>query len=163
MGLFDTLQHAFSNKPEWKGQRFEECVINLFDEKYFFIIEETHNFAQNNKRYVESSLNPDYTLEYRHKGKKERFAVECKFRSDLYQGKLKWSYPAQLKRYQDFEKERNIPVFIVVGLGGSDRCPDYMFCIPLKEAKYPALYQSVFEKFERDPTKNFFWKNGVLK
>jgi hypothetical protein len=37
-----------------------------------------------------------------------------------------------------------------------------MFNIPLKDAKYPALYESVFMKFERDPEKQFFWKNGKL-
>jgi hypothetical protein len=37
-----------------------------------------------------------------------------------------------------------------------------MFCIPLKEAKYPDLYPSVFEKFERNPENKFFWKNGIL-
>jgi len=39
---------------------------------------------------------------------------------------------------------------------------DYMFNIPLSEAKYPALYESVFSKYERDPEKPFFWKNGEL-
>jgi len=38
-----------------------------------------------------------------------------------------------------------------------------MFCIPLEEAKLPALSPELFEKFERTPKKSFFWKNGVLK
>jgi hypothetical protein len=38
-----------------------------------------------------------------------------------------------------------------------------MFCIPIEEVKYPELYPSVFEKFERNPDKRFFWKNGMLK
>jgi hypothetical protein len=37
-----------------------------------------------------------------------------------------------------------------------------MFCLPLEEARYPALYPNILEKFERKPEKNFFWKNGVL-
>jgi len=27
-----------------------------------------------------------------------------------------WSYPAQLKRYQEFEYQKRIPVFVVIGL-----------------------------------------------
>jgi hypothetical protein len=38
-----------------------------------------------------------------------------------------------------------------------------MFCIPLEEAKYPALSPELCEKFERSPKKNFFWKKGTLK
>jgi hypothetical protein len=37
-----------------------------------------------------------------------------------------------------------------------------MFNIPLSEAKYPALYESVFAKYERSYSKMFFWKNGKL-
>jgi hypothetical protein len=50
----------------------------------------------------------------------------------------------------------------VIGLGGDPDYPERMFCIPLAEAKYPTLYDSVFERFERDPEKPFFWKNGYL-
>ncbi|MCZ7362953.1 MAG: hypothetical protein O8C58_06440 [Candidatus Methanoperedens sp.] len=75
---------------------------------------------------------------------------------------LRWSNPAQLKRYRDFSYDRRIPVFIVIGLGGYDDDPKEMFNIPLEEAKYPDLYPSVFNKFSRPPDKSFFWKNGEL-
>jgi len=51
----------------------------------------------------------------------------------------------------------------VIGLGGKARKPKRMFCIPIKEAKFPALYTELIEKFERSSKKKFFWKNGVLK
>jgi hypothetical protein len=89
---------------------------------------------------------------------------------------LEWSYPAQLKRYQDFARERKIPVYIVIGLeleflkdddefddfGDDTELEQFMFNIPLEEAKYPALYESVFAKFERPYDRMFFWKNGKL-
>jgi len=162
MGLLDDLRYNFSEKPEWKGKRFEVFVLDHFEEKYFHIIEVTHSYREG-ERYIESLNNPDFVLEYRHKNKKERFAVECKYRSNLYKRMLKWSYPDQLKRYQQFEKDRNIPVFIVIGLGGIDDDPERMFVVPLKEAKYPALYPSVYEKYSKDPQTNFFWRAGVLK
>jgi hypothetical protein len=37
---------------------------------------------------------------------------------------------------------------------------EHMFNIPLSEAKYPALYESVFAKYVRPLDKSFFWKNG---
>lgn len=110
----------------------------------------------------------------------KKFAIECKFRTQLNkQNQLEWSYPAQLKRYQEFAYQRKIPVYIVLGLEidieNEDYDPDdqdsyipeyvteiFMFNIPLEEAKYPALYESVFAKYERDYEKAFFWKNGKL-
>jgi hypothetical protein len=103
---------------------------------------------------------------------KEQFAVECKFRTRLNpKNQLEWSYPAQLKRYWEFTRERKIPVFIVIGLeltfedeydSAMDYTEKFMFNIPLKAAKYPALYESVFAQFEREYEKPFFWKNGQL-
>jgi hypothetical protein len=144
-----------------KGNDFEKYVVNHFDERYFSIVQWSTDITRKHDRFVESDEGPDLTLRYVPTG--EIFDVECKFRSDLYEGKLHWSRPEQLKRYQDFARESRSPFFIVIGLGGDPSYPERMFCIPLEEARYPALYSSVFEKFERNPEKNFFWKNSVLK
>ena len=99
----------------------------------------------------------------RYKPNSEIFCIECKFRSNLYEGKLIWSNPQQLKRYQAYAGESELPFFVIIGLGGNPGSPDRMFCIPLEEAKYPELFPSLFERFERDPGKMFFWKKGILK
>jgi hypothetical protein len=157
--VFNKIDYHTSDDPAIVGKRFEDEVQELFSTKYFKLIEKTHSFKTNADRYVESSKNPDFIFEYM--PTRERFAVECKFRSDLNQkGQLEWSYPAQLKRYQEFAKQHKIPVFIVIGLLGEKE--DYMFNIPLSEAKYPALYESVFAKYVRPLDKPFFWKNGKL-
>jgi len=157
--VFHKIEYETSNDPEIVGRVFEDYVQNLFSTKYFKLIEKTHSFKTNADRYVESSKNPDFIFEYM--PTRERFAVECKFRSKLNQkGQLEWSNPAQLKRYQEFAIQYKIPVFIVIGLLGEDE--DYMFNIPLSEARYPALYESVFAKYERPLDKPFFWKNGKL-
>jgi hypothetical protein len=164
--VFNKIDYHTSNDPEIVGRWFEDEVQKLFSTKYFKLIEKTHSFKTNTDRYVESSKNPDFIFEYM--PTREAFAVECKFQSKLNQkGQLEWSYPAQLKRYQEFAIQQKIPVFIVVGLAEEpedieDESGIYMFNIPLSEAKYPALYKSVFANFERDLEKPFFWKNGKL-
>ncbi len=167
MGLIDTgikilekIKMETSGDSFVVGLRFENHVNNLFSKKYFSIAEKTHSTKTNQEQYVESSMNPDFVYKYMPTG--ELFAVECKYRSGLARGVLSWTYPTQLKRYQEFSYQRKIPVFIVIGLGGYDDKPKEMFCIPLKDAKYPDLYPSVFNKFSRDPNKSFFWKDGIL-
>ena len=97
---FHNIEYHTSNAPEIKGKRFEDHVENLFSKQYFKIIEKTHSHKTNADRYVESSKNPDFIFEYM--PTREKFAVECKFRTQLNkQNQLKWSYPAQLKRYQE--------------------------------------------------------------
>jgi hypothetical protein len=168
MGILDAgidllkgIKYEFSDEPFMVGLRFEDYVSDLFSKKYFSIVEKTHSTETNQERYVESSMNPDLVFRYNPSG--EIFAVECKYRSNLNnEGLLNWSYPEQMKRYKEFSYQRRIPVFVVIGLGGIDNDPEKMFNIPLEEAKYPALYPSVFNKFSRLPDKPFFWKNGKL-
>lgn len=165
MGLVNKIMKAVEAFTEdesvEKGNDFEKYVVNLFNDRYFSIVQWSTDITRKHDRFVESDAGPDLTIRYIPAG--EIFYVECKFRSDLYEEKLHWSRPDQLKRYQDFARENRHPFFVVAGLGGVPSYPERMFCIPLEEAKYPALYPGVFEKFERDPDKNFFWKNGFLK
>lgn len=144
-----------------KGNDFEKYVVNLFDNKYFSIVQWSTDITRKHDRFVEADVGPDLIVRYLPKD--EVFCVECKFRSGLFEGKLHWSDPEQLKRYQSFVKEKKLPFFVVIGFGGDSSYPERMFCIPLEEAKYPALFPGLFEKFERNPCKPFFWKNGVLK
>lgn len=168
MGILDAgidllkgIKYTFSEEPFMVGLRFENYVSDLFSDKYFSIVEKTHSTETNQERYVESSMNPDFVFRYNPSG--EMFAVECKYRSNLNnEGLLSWSYPEQMKRYKEFSYRRRIPVFIVIGLGGMDVEPKEMFNIPIEEAKYPALYPSVFNRFSRPTDKPFFWKNGEL-
>lgn len=165
MGLFRKLRKIieviFENESEQKGDDFEKYVVDLFDEKYFSIVQWTTDMARKHTRFVESDCGPDLILRYRPTN--EIFCVECKFRSKLFKGNLQWSAPKQLGRYRVFAKDNKVPFYVVIGLGGKARKPKRMFCIPLKEAKFPALSQELVEKFERSSKKKFFWKNGVLK
>lgn len=174
MGLFRKIADIaysadtkFSSSPEAKGQRFENHVKSLFSERYFAVAYQTPSFRDNKDRYVESSLHPDFIFRYKPTG--EQFGVECKYRSSLNnRDMLEWSNPEQIKRYQKFSKEKQIPVFVVIALegfieeNGYEEPETFMFNIPLEVAKYPTLYPSVFEKYQRPYDKNFFWKNGKL-
>ncbi|MBN1431448.1 MAG: hypothetical protein JW931_01590 [Methanomicrobiaceae archaeon] len=165
------IDENFSNDPHVVGKKYEDYVKTLFSQKWFVLVEQTHSEKVNRERYVESSLNPDFVFRYNGRGGGE-FAVECKFRTEASfdkTGKLRIFKPGQLKRYREFSEKRNMPVFVILGLDIIDNeyCQrfnpeEYMFCIPLSEIKYNDLYPSVFEKYGRDPEKNFFWKNGNL-
>jgi hypothetical protein len=153
-----------------KGRDFETFIASIFaSQKEYFVIEDWTKDIYDKRAgiNVESNKNPDFIIRY--KPSNERFAVECKFRSGMYKSDkindyvVKWSYPDQIQRYNDFSKRNKMSVFIVIGLGKTPDNPEYCFCIPLSSAKYPEIFPSVLEKFERLPCdKKFFWKNGSL-
>jgi len=169
--LLDIISPSNEESSKKKGDSFEIYVHNLFNEKYFSTEEWTSDiYNKRNGAYVESNKNPDLIIRYKPTG--ERFAVECKYRSDFTYSEIsniqciQWSYPAQIKRYKEFQSSRNMPLFIVIGIGNNiieNESPKYMFCIPLNKAKYPEIFKSILPQFERDPCKKFFWKDGILK
>jgi hypothetical protein len=164
MGIMDRITKAVDALTEdesvEKGNSFEKYVVDHFNAKFFAVIHWSTDITRKHDRLVESDMGPDLILRYVPTG--EKFCVECKFRSSLTEGKLEWSKPQQLKRYQEYALKHKLPFFIVIGFGGNAKHPHRMFCLPLEEAKYPALFPSIFEKFERNPESNFFWKNGIL-
>lgn len=153
--------HSMNDECIEKGNEFETFVVNRFDDKYFSIVEWSTDIMRKHDRYVESDSKPDLTMRYVPTG--EKFCIECKFRANLFKGALQWSKYDQLQRYKDFHEKSELPLFIVIGLGGIPSNPKRLFCIPIREAKYPKLYPSIFENYERETLKPFFWKNGYLK
>ncbi|HJJ48171.1 MAG TPA: hypothetical protein O0X39_04150 [Methanocorpusculum sp.] len=159
------------NKYERMGNLFEETIASKFSSKYFTIVTWTTDRCRDTNIRVESDKNPDFRIRY--EPTKEEFAVECKFRTWFYEEinpygeivkqSIQWAKPEQMERYKKYEKEQKIPVFIVIGVGGKPNNPQFIFCIPLKEIKYPEIYGSIFERNEKNPETNFFWDPKTKK
>jgi len=129
------------------GEAFEGYVQDvLFQERYYVLIEKTHNHIENAHRYVESSLKPDFKFRPRFGG--EPFHVEAKYRSKYY-NEVQWCKPYQLDRYKEINKFT--AVYIAIGIGGSPNCPKYVYVIPLSELQYNTFRPSHFGKY-RYPT-----------
>ena len=154
-----------------KGNEFEKYVANIFNLKSNYFAISNWNTDLSDKRAgisVESDHNPDFLIRY--KPTNEQFAVECKWRASTYYNQeirditIKWAESYQIKNYQKYSKEHNVPVFVVIGLAGKPGNPEMTFCLPLEVAKYPEIFPSVLEKYERiPPNKPFFWRDGILK
>ena len=145
-----------------KGGVFEKLVVDLFPEKVFALIYATTTREDLNGRKVESAKNPDFQFQHRPTGHK--FWVECKYRKSLFKKKLHWCEPWQFDRYKKFQEDiRPQKVFVVMGKGGNPNTPDEMYCMPLDEIKYPALYPSVLEPYKRPVDKSFWYNGGRLK
>jgi len=142
----ETFRNEFNTPESFKiGQKFEEYVREyLFTDKYFDLIERTHDYNTNSRDYVESSLKPDFT--FRDKRSRHEFYVEAKFRSSFYKGKINWCNENQLQRYRYYNEER--PVFLILGMGDDPKYPEFLSLMPLDAIKYTSLYLSFAEQFE---------------
>ncbi len=144
-GLQAMIDEALTPESFKAGQKFEDYVREfLFIDKYYDLIEKTHDYNTNSKDYVKSSLKPDF--KFRDKLTKKEFYVEAKFRTGLYNGKINWCNENQLHRYQSYNKDA--PVFLILGLGEKPDYPEFIALIPIAFAKYNGLFPSYAEQFE---------------
>lgn len=147
---------AIIDQNKKSGDDFEKFVVQKFDKKYFNI----ENWAGDkyvDGRYAKSTPQPDLLIEFKLKGESYPFAVECKWRKNHKKDGFEFASEAQLERYRKFEAEKQIPVFVAIGLGGEGADPEHLYIIPLKRLKYNFITLDYLEQFKKNKEKKFFF------
>lgn len=140
-----------------KGLKFEKYVVGKFSKKYWKIKDWRSDKGMDD-RYAESSKYPDLEMELDLKGSKHVVAIECKWRSGVKSdGKIKWSYPEQRKRYLKYQQETGTPVFVAIGVGGTPDSPKKVYIVPLAELNSCEVNVSDIDRFYHSPESNFFY------
>jgi len=142
----ETTDSVLSNKE--KGNLFEQWVVKRFDRRYF-TLQEWRSDKEVDGIYAESNKYPDLLLEFKLKKVTKSFAVECKWRQDYHNGNLEWAKQGQLQRYSKFAQEKQVPVFIVIGLGGNPDDPQEVFIVPLSTLRAEQVKKEYLEQFVR--------------
>ncbi len=130
-----------------KGEEFEDYVKTLFNE-YFEIMPRNESY-------------PDYKIKFN--PTREIFVIECKWRKRLSEN----SYiidDRQFKNYKDYQYQKNIPFFMVLGLGGYPLDPYKIFIIPRDKIDHSEIqyeYLALFEK--NNPNKPFNFNPATKK
>lgn len=151
---------------EKKGLEFEKWVISKFPEQYYKLIDWKGDKIVDG-RYPESSRYPDleFELHLSNGALIEKFSVECKWRNAFHDGIINWASQEKIDIYNDYAKNRNQAVFLVLGVGGSPSAPERVYIIPLEQAQENVLREDAIEKFRRkEVSKDFYYyaKNKSL-
>ncbi|MEX1190313.1 MAG: hypothetical protein WED33_13730 [Bacteroidia bacterium] len=146
------------------GDHFEKYVVQKFSRKYFNV-KEWAGDKYVNGIYADTTAQPDLMMEFSLKGSKETFSVECKWRKEFVNEALTFATPDQLSRYKAFEIDRNIPVFIALGVGGKASSPDELYILPLKEMKTTTVKKTAIRKYTHNLEKGLYYdaENNMLK
>ena len=146
-------QRSFRVGSDWE----KDTKKIIFPSNGYDLLHETPTFKQNNNRFIESSLNPDF--KFRDKKTKKEFWVECKFRSSLMNGKIEWSKPKQFERYKTLCLKE--PVFVCLAFDHKINNDELYYLIPLTKINYTGLYPSFIKNFEiglSPMVSNVLWK-----
>ena len=119
-----------------KGREFEEFVLELLDIKNGkYLMKEWRGDKTLGSVFPQNNRYPDLLLE--EVETKRCLAIECKWRQKLNHSVMHDLFlPEQLSSYKEFSQQRNIPVFIVLGIGGEPCEPYDIYIIPLEKASF---------------------------
>jgi hypothetical protein len=152
----DTAETKIIDLNKKNGDDFEKYIVKKFDKKYFNIKEWAGDKYVNGV-YAKTTLQPDILFEFSLKNQTVEFSVECKWRSKYYKKGIEFASSEQFKLYQDFEKNRNIPVFIAIGIGGKGENPEHLYIVPLKSIESNFITTDKLKDFEKKGNGNFFF------
>ncbi|MFT6815709.1 MAG: hypothetical protein ACJAZ3_001620 [Sphingobacteriales bacterium] len=139
------------------GDDFEKFVIQRFNQKYYKILSWAGDkFVEG--IYDEKTTQPDIQLALKLHGKTHEFAVECKWKSYFNYEETSVCSEAQLNRYKKFSKEKDMPVFIALGIGGSAEEPKDLYIIPLNEMENESItFEELKKYWQRGKTGEFYY------
>lgn len=154
-------------ESEIKGFEFEKFVVKLFPKKYYELIEWTSD-KKIDGYYAKNSENPDLILGTKTKNQSGEyvfeeqqtsyFAVECKYRTTMYNNRIEICTEQQLARYKDYGSTHHRDVFIVLGYGGFASNPESLYVIPINEMHRGYLFPNELHRFYRmASTQTFFY------
>ena len=145
-----------------KGYQFEAYVAGLFSKPYF----QPKNWRKS-QLFDKSSLpldhwNPDLEMELVFtSSRKYSFAVECKWRMEFRDGKIKWAEKHQIVAYQNFQNQVRIPVFVAIGIGGFPDNAEKLFLTPLNSiSTHSEVYESELIPYQRKTSSKFYYKSN---
>ena len=132
MAIYTRIRSITLPEDVLKGREFEDYVLELFrlHEDNDFVLKEWQGDKIQGDICPESNRYPDFVFDYQGKG----FAVECKWREKLLPNMEKDLFSTnKMAIYQQFSTDRNLPVYIVLGVGGEPSNPELLYNIPLSE------------------------------
>jgi hypothetical protein len=149
------ISDATNNPNEQKGKDFENFVLDRF-KKEFFTLLEWQSDKSHNGRYALSNMNPDMVFRFQSATHCMHFAVECKWRKNSLNGFIEWARDYQLNNYKNFTAQHRMPVFVILGTGGTPCSPESLFIMPINEMYSNVLSEQVLKKYYRQRKGDFF-------
>ncbi|MFZ4583271.1 MAG: hypothetical protein ACOYM7_11540 [Paludibacter sp.] len=155
----EKVQQEDYDENKAKGDAFEKFVVKNFSRKYF-TLQEWRSDKYVDGIYAVSNHFPDLEVifNFKEKGVNEAFAIECKWRGYYYKNEIKWAENYQINNYKEYAEKLNIPVFVVIGVGGEPKMPEELFIVPLQEMKSNTITKSELANYKKDISDTrFFW------
>ncbi len=147
--------------PEEKGRAFENWVVSHLSKQHHVLKDWRSDKVAPNGTYAESNKYPDVQVVLRLHDKEYPFAMECKWRNSFMGASVELDKD-QVGRYQSYEMENQVPVFLVLGIGGQPDKPAELYVIPARQLTSKLTMDSLGQ-YRQGMTRNIFYFDAFTK
>jgi hypothetical protein len=140
-------EHDDPMRDALNQSHFEAFVITLFDPLFFRSERMKHRALVGNK--LSENIQPDLHMRFDHKEATARVAVQCLYKASSDKQQLTLFSLKQLQFYTHYEEEHEIPVYYVIGVGGTSSDPKELYLIPAKAIQTEVVNKSFLKPFQK--------------
>ena len=140
-----------------KGNAFEKYIESIIlSNNQFTCVDHRRYEKVTSGKLPESSKYPDYDFARKEGNKKIMFSIECVVRKNFFKGNIDWAKDYQIKNWNNFQKQKGWPVFVIIGIVGNGTYdqPEDVFMLPLERAQEPQLSKSYLANYKLIDIKN---------
>jgi hypothetical protein len=142
-----------------QSDAFEAFVLRMFPQDEFAVVRATS--GRDDLGCIEEAGTP--VLKLKQIGSGAELWIATRYHRAVGHNKVEWCTEGQLDHYREFQESvRPSKVYIMIGLGGEASGPHHLFCVPMDQARWPALYIPVLRLFEHDVRGLFRFADGRL-
>ena len=149
----ERLKMLVPDETVMTGWEFESFVLRLLQLKSRrdLVLREWRSDKSVDGLVAEANSYPDMVLVQYEGTRQMEFAIECKWRKHFagIHGEITWADNDNMTRYRMFEESRDIPVFVVIGVGGDPSAPEILYIVPLDKIASTKLRRGWLEKYRR--------------
>jgi hypothetical protein len=153
------VQNVLDKEENPTAFQFEEYVMNKFDREVFKVM----SWQRSSSWFQKSGRNPDMEFKVELKARTVLFAVECKWRQDFYNGQVDLAKQEELENYRKYQHQKDIKVFIILGVGGEATDPESVYIIPLDKINSTSLEEAQLQRYRRFRNNNFFLDTTMMQ
>jgi hypothetical protein len=156
----DEAEHIVRDFKTQAG--FEAFVVTLFDPLYF-----RHRRPKMEPVYagngIEIEHGPDYVFDFVQKETHVRFAIKCQYYRHIAKNEVQLLTAERQDQIRQFEEEREMDVYYVLGFGGTPDDPKELFFLPSKAVRSEYITKSTLRQYSKSGMFYFNRKTGRIQ
>ncbi len=141
---------------------FEAFVVTLFDPLYFRCFRAKSESVYAGKK-LQNGTTPDLIVDYNQKGTHVRFGITSQYYQQTPKSEVQLLSFERQQYIRQFEAERGLAVYYVLGFGGSPDDPRELFLIPAKEVNTEYITHEGLRRYSKSGMFYYHRRTGRIQ